>query len=89
MAATLGAGMKRREFIVLLSGAAAIPLAAHAQQGERVRRIGVLLPGAANDPDYQAWFGAFQQALAELGWTIGRNVRIDSRWATQSAHIRK
>jgi ABC-type uncharacterized transport system substrate-binding protein len=89
MAATLGAGMKRREFIVLLSGAAAIPLAAHAQQPERMRRIGVLLPGAANDPDYQAWFGAFQQALAELGWTIGRNVRIDSRWATQSADIRK
>jgi putative tryptophan/tyrosine transport system substrate-binding protein len=74
--------MKRREFITLVSGTvAAWPLAARAQQADRMRRIGVLLPAAANDPDYQAWFGAFLQALAELGWTIGRNVRIDTRWA--------
>src|SRR5215216_5862037 len=73
--------MRRREFITLLGGAAvAWPLTAGAQQGERMRRIGVLLPAAADDPEFQAWLGAFQQALALLGWTIGRNVRIDTRW---------
>jgi ABC-type uncharacterized transport system substrate-binding protein len=78
--------MKRREFITLLGGAAAAwPLAARAQQGERMRRIGVLLPAAADDPEWQARVGAFQQALAVLGWTIGRNVRIDTRWGTTSA----
>ena len=78
--------MKRREFITLLGGAAAAwPLAARAQQGERMRRIGVLLPAAADDPEYQARVGAFLQALALLGWTIGRNVRIDTRWATANA----
>jgi putative ABC transport system substrate-binding protein len=82
--------MRRREFIGLLGGAAAAwPLAAHAQQTERVRRIGVLLPATANDPEYQAWFGAFLQALAQLGWTIGRNVRIDARWATANPEIRR
>jgi putative tryptophan/tyrosine transport system substrate-binding protein len=70
--------MRRREFIV---GAATWPLAAHAQQHEQMRRIGVLLPAAADDPVYQAWVGAFLQELALLGWTIGRNVRIDTRWA--------
>jgi putative ABC transport system substrate-binding protein len=65
-----------------LGGAAAWPLTAQAQQGERVRRIGVLLPTAADDPEYQAHYGAFLQALALLGWTIGRNVQIDTRWAT-------
>ena len=75
--------MRRREFISLLGGvAAAWPLAARAQQGERMRRIGVLLPAAADDPEWQARVGAFLQALALLGWTIGRNVRIDTRWAT-------
>ena len=60
--------MKRREFITLLGGAAATwPLAARAQQGERVRRIGVLLPAAADDAQYQARFGAFLQALAAIG----------------------
>jgi putative ABC transport system substrate-binding protein len=74
--------MRRREFITLLGGAAAAwPLAARAQQGERMRRIGVLLAASADDPDYQAWVGAFQQALAQSGWIIGRNVRIDTRWA--------
>ena len=77
--------MTRREFITLLGGAAATwPLAARAQQGERVRRIGVLLPAAAGDAQYQAWFGAFLQALAQSGWTIGRNVAIDARWATRA-----
>jgi putative ABC transport system substrate-binding protein len=78
--------VRRREFITGLSGAAAAwPLAAHAQQPDRMRRIGVLLPAAADDPEFQARVGAFQQALALLGWTIGRNVRIDTRWATANA----
>ena len=78
--------MRRREVITLLGGAAAAwPLAARAQQTERVRRIGILLPGAADDAEYQARVGAFLQALALLGWTIGRNVRIDTRWATTNA----
>jgi putative tryptophan/tyrosine transport system substrate-binding protein len=75
----------RRKFITLLGGAAASPLAARAQQPERVRRVGVLLPAAADDSQYQAWLGAFLQALALLGWSIGRNVRIDTRWATANA----
>ena len=75
--------MQRREFITLLGGAAAAwPLAARAQQGDRMRRIGVLLPAAADDSEFQARMGAFLQALALLGWTIGRNVRIDTHWAT-------
>jgi putative ABC transport system substrate-binding protein len=78
--------MKRREFITLLGGAAAAwPLAARAQQPERVRRIGVLLPAASDDVEFQTRVGAFLQALALLGWTIGRNVRIDTRWATPNA----
>jgi putative tryptophan/tyrosine transport system substrate-binding protein len=81
----------RRAFITLLGGAAvAWPLAASAQQPERVRRIGILLPAAADDVGFQAPFGAFLQALALLGWTIGRNVRIDTRWATaDAAEIRR
>ena len=82
--------MRRREFITLLGGAAAWPLAARAQQPERVRRVGVLVPGAADDPVWQARVGAFLQALALLGWTIGRNVQLDIRWATpDAAEIRK
>ena len=78
--------MRRREFITLLGGAAAAwPLAARAQQPERMRRIGMLLPAAADDAEFQARVGAFLQALALLGWTIGRNVRIDTRWATANA----
>jgi putative tryptophan/tyrosine transport system substrate-binding protein len=78
--------MNRRRFITVLgSVAAAWPLAAGAQQGERVRRVGVLVPAVADDPEWQARVGAFRQALALLGWTIGRNVRIDTRWGTTSA----
>ena len=73
--------MKRRAFITLLGGAAATwPLAARAQQGERVRRIGVLMNRAADDQDGQARVAAFQQALQQLGWSDGRNVRVDIRW---------
>ena len=79
-------GIGRREFISLLGGAAtAWPVAARGQQGERVRRIGVLMPAAADDAEFQARVGAFQQGLALLGWTIGRNVRVDRRWATTNA----
>src|SRR5689334_14732338 len=77
--------LRRRELITVLGGAAAWPLAARAQQPERVRRIGMLLPAAADDLEYQAQVGAFLQALALLGWTIGRNVRIDTRWAGANA----
>jgi ABC-type uncharacterized transport system substrate-binding protein len=78
--------MRRRHFIAVLGGAAAAwPLAARAQEREKVRRIGVLAPAAANDPVWQARIGAFQQALALLGWIIGRNVQIDTRWATTDA----
>src|SRR5499427_8341395 len=82
--------MKRRTFIAGLGGAAAWPVVARSQQGDRVRRIGVLVPAAADDAEYQARVGAFLQGLALLGWTIGRNVDIDTRWATaNAAEIRK
>ena len=78
--------MKRRTFISLLGGAAAAwPLAARAQQPDRMRRIGVLLPATADDLRFQTLVGAFLQGLALLGWSIGRNVRIDPRWATPNA----
>jgi putative ABC transport system substrate-binding protein len=78
--------MNRRALITLLSGAAtAWSLAARGQQPERTRRIAILLNAAADDPRYQPWVGAFLQALALLGWTIGRNVRIDTRWSGANA----
>jgi putative ABC transport system substrate-binding protein len=72
--------MKRREFVSLLGGAVAWPLAARAQQGERVRRIGVLLPAAPDDAEFQSWVGAFLQGLAQSGWITGRNIRVETRW---------
>ena len=71
--------MKRRQFLLALGGAAAWPLAARAQQGGRMRRIGVLMNMAADDPTGQTRLLAFAQALAQAGWTDGRNVRIDTR----------
>jgi hypothetical protein len=73
--------LRRREFIPGLGGAVAWPLAARAQQGNRVRRIGVLMGGDENDPEVQLRYSAFTQALAALGWTDGRNVRMDLRWS--------
>jgi ABC-type uncharacterized transport system substrate-binding protein len=83
--------MKRREFITLLGGtAASLPLVARAQQPERMRRIGMLTPLAADDPESQARLAAFNKVLEELGWTDGRNVRIDIRWAAgNTADARK
>src|SRR5215468_6780141 len=71
--------MRRRDFIALLGGAAAWPLAARAQQPDRARRIGILMTIAANDPESQARIVAFAQSLQALGWTDGRNARIDIR----------
>src|SRR3989475_11630749 len=72
--------LKRRDFITLLGGAAsAWPLAARAQQSERMRRIGVLLPAAPDDAEQQSWLGAFLQGLAQSGWITGRNIRIETR----------
>ena len=78
--------MRRREFINLVGGAAvAWPLAARAQQSEHVRSIGVLFPAAAGDPVFQARLAAFEKELARLGWTVGGNLRLDTRWATTNA----
>jgi putative ABC transport system substrate-binding protein len=77
--------MRRRDFIAVASGAVAWPLAARAQQAERVRRIGMLLPASSDDVEFQARVGAFLQELGQMGWMIGRNLRIDTRWATTNA----
>jgi putative ABC transport system substrate-binding protein len=82
--------VKRREFITLLGGvAAAWPLAARAQQGERMRRIGVLIGRAENDSEGQQQAVALQRGLEELGWSLGRNVEIDYRWQTDDAGQRQ
>ena len=73
--------MQRREFITLLGGTLALPLTARAQQPERMRRIGVLMAYAERDREGQAWVAAFREELQKLGWTEGRNIRIDTRWA--------
>src|SRR5262245_21127732 len=82
--------MRRREFIGVLGGVAAWPMAARAQQGERVRRIAILLPAAAGDSAFQTRVGAFLQELQQLGWSNGHNLSVDTRWATANAvEIRK
>jgi hypothetical protein len=75
--------MKRREVITLIGGAAvAWPLASRVQQGERMRRVGVLMGWSKTDPQFRSWIDAFTQELAQLGWTDGRNVQINVRWAS-------
>jgi putative tryptophan/tyrosine transport system substrate-binding protein len=75
--------VRRREFVKGIVGSAgAWPLVARAEQGEQMRRIGVLLPASADDARFQTFVGAFLQELQSLGWSIGRNVRIDTHWAT-------
>src|SRR6516162_5139291 len=78
--------MKRRTFIAGLGSAAAWPVVARAQQGDRMRRIGVLIGSDENDPAGKNVVSWFTQALAELGWTDGRNVRIDLRWGSGDAN---
>jgi ABC-type uncharacterized transport system substrate-binding protein len=77
--------MNRRQAIALVGGATAWPLAARAQQGERVWRVGVTVPFAEDDPEGKARIASFQQALHQLGWVIGRNMQIDTRWAAGNA----
>jgi hypothetical protein len=77
--------VRRRDFILALGGATVWPLRLSAQQGERIRHIGVLFPGAPDDPEYQVRVAAFLQGLQELGWTVGRNVRVETSRPLQSA----
>jgi putative tryptophan/tyrosine transport system substrate-binding protein len=76
--------LRRRDFFTLLGGAAVVwPLAARAQQGERVRRIGVLMAYAESDREAQTLVAAFRDGLQKVGWTEGHNIRIDTRWAVE------
>jgi len=82
--------MRRRDFVRGIAGAIGWPIVARAQQPDRQRRVGVLLPIAKDDPEYQPWIAAFRQALQELGWVDGGNIRIDIHWATTNpAEIRR
>jgi putative ABC transport system substrate-binding protein len=81
--------LKRREFITVLGGAAVLPFTVRAQQRERMRCVACFCMRPFDDPDYQMWVGAFLQALAVSGWTIGANIRIDTRWAGSNADLRK
>src|SRR5215469_1305767 len=81
--------LRRRQFITLLGGAAAWPIAARAQQPERMRTIGVLNALATDAPEGVARLAAFVQGMQQLGWTEGRNVRIEIRWAADSDHLRR
>jgi putative ABC transport system substrate-binding protein len=82
--------MRRREFVVGIAGAAAWPIAARAQQSDKIRRIGIILPASADEPRFQALVDAFIQELAKSGWLIGRNIWIETRWATRNiTEIRK
>jgi putative tryptophan/tyrosine transport system substrate-binding protein len=73
--------MRRRELLTLFGGVAMWPLAAHAQQGDRIRRVGMLMAYAEDDAEAQSWLAAFKQRLETQGWTEGRNLRIDTFWA--------
>jgi putative tryptophan/tyrosine transport system substrate-binding protein len=79
--------IRRREFIAALGGAAVWPLAARAQQPERMRRVGILMNLGANDAEGQARLAAFQQELQRFGWTIGHNIQIDTRWAAADDNL--
>src|SRR5262245_7016794 len=79
--------MGRREFVTVLGGAVVWPFAARAQPGERMRRVGVLMNGAADDPELQVVIAAFMQALQQSGWTVGRNLHIDIRWGAGNAEL--
>ena len=79
--------MRRREFIAGLGGAAAWPLAARAQQGDRIRRIGVLMHAAATEAEYQSFLTAFVQGLRQLGWIEGQNLRVEVRWNAGNAGL--
>jgi putative ABC transport system substrate-binding protein len=79
--------LKRREFITLLGGAAAWPVVARAQQRDRMRRVGVLIPGASDDPVFQTRLAAFREGLQQLGWVDGRSVRIDTRLGAGDADL--
>jgi putative tryptophan/tyrosine transport system substrate-binding protein len=78
----------RRGFIALIGGAAAWPVAARAQQGERVRHVGVLLGWSESDPQFRSWFAVFVQELARLGWANGGNVRIEQRGRMRTSSAR-
>ena len=80
--------MRRREFIAGLGSAAVWPITARAQQGDQLRRIGVLMNLAADDPEGQARLAAFLERLQEAGWTVGRNLRVDIRWRPVDAKQR-
>jgi putative ABC transport system substrate-binding protein len=79
--------VRRREFITLLGGAAAWPLAARGQESVRARRVGVLMNSAATDATYQSYLAAFTEALHQLGWIEGQNLRIDVRWSAGDAAL--
>jgi putative ABC transport system substrate-binding protein len=81
--------VKRRRFLTVLGGAAVWPLAGHAQQRERVRHVGVLMPWSENDPFAQASLNAFTQTLGRLGWVEGKNIRIDYRFAANNPALFK
>jgi putative ABC transport system substrate-binding protein len=81
--------IRRREFVAGLGSAAAWPVVAPAQQGERIRRIGWLTSQAADDPVYQTYMAVLLQALQELGWTVGRNVQVEYRWEAVGAELKR
>src|SRR5262245_26878769 len=82
--------IRRREFITLLGGAAAAwPLAARAQQGEGVRRVGALIGLPENDPLTRSWLASFEKTLGQLGWSLGRNIRIEYRYAPAAARVQE